>query len=881
MSSFDVGTAFVRVVPDARDFQRLLQVQVDRAVQNVSANVKVSPLVSTAGGAAVANGNAATKQAVNNLNQVEKASVGAASGLASVTTRNKVLQGSLIGLSRVTPVAVFGLGLYGSAAIGAGLAIKGAITSTADFEHQLNIFQGTTNATAADMKTVADEAKSLGADLSLPATSAGDAAVSMTELAKAGLSVQESIAGARGVLQLAAAANISVATSAEFVATELNAFGLAGTEATHIADLLAGASIAAQGSIEDFGAAFQQVSAVARQVNLSVEETTGALTELAKSGLRGADGGTSLRTTLLRLVPTTKQAIQYQNALGIEIDRTRAIGEQLPQILDQYKRALEALNPVQQQEVLTQIAGQDAVRALSILVRGGSEALKANTDAANQSGAASRLAEANARGLSGAFAGLQSNLDTLGITLGSFVSGPLTDVVKGFSEGVGFANDFADALANIKVPFGLGDDLKKLGRLVITAPVRPAQLAFDFLPRPGAKSAAQKAVEAAKKQNEDTVSELARQDIEFANNIRGEGNRAENDVKAAFEKALGIHDESGGSSFKSLTEKQAAAVRARVAALNKTKDEAFKGLVIPRSLQQNLVDAQLADSLQQELSADNKIVAFFEKRLKGINENTNKYLVVSGQLRDAQAQRDSVVDQIASDDAASAAKQKEAADKAIQAEKDRAAAQEQLRQTILDIQTQRIDNQIAAAAATKGIADDQKAFENKRKLLLTQRKHQEDLIKEAKGNRQKVADARKEIARLDGQLNQLARDLGNLGKDAKSQTDSGGSMIDIFREAVDQFNTFGSNIAGRNGILSGQDARGSLSAVILGKDANLTIQGAQLTQAEKQTQLLELIYGSLNPVSPQGRRINSAAALDRLQTDRAAQLAANYNYGSG
>ena len=170
------------------------------------------------------------------LVKVGSASKAAEKGLIGARTQSNLLQGSLIGLSRVTPVAVFGLGVYGTAAIAAGLAIKGAVGSAADFEQQLNTFQAVTQSTAEEMRQIAEAARRLGADVSLPAISAGDAAVAMTELAKAGLSVNDTLAASKGVLQLASAANIDVASAAQIAATQLNAFQLAGDQATRVAE---------------------------------------------------------------------------------------------------------------------------------------------------------------------------------------------------------------------------------------------------------------------------------------------------------------------------------------------------------------------------------------------------------------------------------------------------------------------------------------------------------------------------------------------------------------------------------------------------------------------------------------------------------------------
>src|SRR4029077_18885852 len=132
--------------------------------------------------------------------------------------------------------------------------------------------------------------------------SAGDAAQAMTELAKAGLSVQDSIAGARGVLELATAAQITTATAPNIAASAINAFGLRGDQAVHVADLLANAANEAQGGIADMGGALANVASVSRQVGISLDSTVALITLLARNGIQGAAAGTVLRVALLRLV---------------------------------------------------------------------------------------------------------------------------------------------------------------------------------------------------------------------------------------------------------------------------------------------------------------------------------------------------------------------------------------------------------------------------------------------------------------------------------------------------------------------------------------------------------------------------------------------------
>lgn len=328
-------------------------------------------------------------------------------------------------------------------------AFAKTIQTAANLQQSLNVFQSVAEATGDEMDAAAASARELGADLTLPATSANDAAQAMTELARAGLSVQDSLDGARGVLQLAAAANISVGDAATIVATELNAFELAGVQATRVADLLAGAAKSAQGEITDFALAFQQVATIANQVELPIETTTAILTQFAKAGLRGSDAGTSLRTMLLRLVPTTKSASEEMAKLGIELDEQVPIGAQFLDLVDQYTAALAKLGPVAQQESLTKIFGQDAIRGATIALTDGHQALVQIEKDITKPGIAAEQAAARMKGFSGSIEGLKSEIETFAGTLGSTLLPALTGVAQDLSIIVKTADEAVNAIKQL------------------------------------------------------------------------------------------------------------------------------------------------------------------------------------------------------------------------------------------------------------------------------------------------------------------------------------------------------------------------------------------------------------------------------------------------
>lgn len=321
--------------------------------------------------------------------------------------------------------------LVGAAAI---TVFARAVKQFADLERNLHVFEATTSATADQMEAVREQARALGADLTLPAVSAGDAAGAMVELAKAGLSVQDSIDGARGVLELATAAAIDNADAVRLVANVLNAFSLAGKEASTVADVLANAANAAQGSIADIGTAFQQAASAGHQVGLSFQDTATFLTILAKNGIRGSDAGTSLRTALIRLVNPSEKAKKAFQDLGIVLRDAR--GNIRPDVFLQIADATAKLGPAQRDATIALIGGQDAFRAVTIL---GRQTIKSFLDmraALREEGTAAELARARTEGLHGAMDGLQSVVETVGTDLARHVGPGLAGFVRTASSSI-------------------------------------------------------------------------------------------------------------------------------------------------------------------------------------------------------------------------------------------------------------------------------------------------------------------------------------------------------------------------------------------------------------------------------------------------------------
>ncbi len=238
-----------------------------------------------------------------------------------------------------------------------------AAKSFGEYERNLAVLETTTGATSAQMEKMRGTAKALGGDIRLPGTSAGDAAAAMLELAKGGLSVEESMSGARGVLELSAAAQIENAEAATIVADALNTFSLAGEDASRVSDLLAATANASTAEITDVANGFQQAGAVFASNGVPIEDLSAALGLMANAGIKGSDAGTSLKSMMMRLTAPTAQAGRAIEELGLQI--YDAQGNMLPfdNIVGQLEDRTKGLSQEQRNMAYETIFGSDAIRA--------------------------------------------------------------------------------------------------------------------------------------------------------------------------------------------------------------------------------------------------------------------------------------------------------------------------------------------------------------------------------------------------------------------------------------------------------------------------------------------------------------------------------------
>jgi TP901 family phage tail tape measure protein len=332
-------------------------------------------------------------------------------------------------MAAMTDVGQVGVAVGVAAAAGVGLAVSKFV----EFDKAMSQAQAGTMATGAALDSLRAAAIAQGAATQY---SASEAANAITEMGKAGVSTADILGGGlAGALALAASGQIAVGRAGEIAATAMNQFGLTGKELPHVADLMAAAAGKAQGGVEDIANAMKYVGPVAKNLNVSIEETTGVIAELASQGIIGEQAGTSLRGMLLSLTSPSKIAASTMSDLGINVYDTSGKFIGMSGVAGVLQARLGTLDDATRNEALGRIFGNEQITAATILYKGGSRAVEDWTAKVNDSGFAARQAAMLTDNLSGDMERLGGSIDTALIQTGSGANAVLRDMAQ-WAEGV-------------------------------------------------------------------------------------------------------------------------------------------------------------------------------------------------------------------------------------------------------------------------------------------------------------------------------------------------------------------------------------------------------------------------------------------------------------
>lgn len=332
--------------------------------------------------------------------------------------------------------------------IGLGAAV---IKTAADFEAAMGRVGISTGAAGEQMRELSTLARQIGKDTVFSASEAADA---MDMLAKAGVSTTDILNGAaRATVNLAAAAGTDLDPAASAITDSMAQFKIAVADLPMVVNQITGAVNESKLDFSDFALAIGQAGGVAGALGVSFEDFNAALAATSPLFSSGSDAGTSFKTFLQTMVPTTTKAATAMQEYGLAFFDAAGNMKPMAEIAEMLRTNLSGLSDSAKTEVLKDIFGTDAMRTAIGLMQQGSDGLEniarriAETDAAAQ--AAKRM-----EGFNGQLEQLGGAFEELAIAIGE--SGILkiaTDIVKAIGDIMTKISEFSPVALQIGLVF--------------------------------------------------------------------------------------------------------------------------------------------------------------------------------------------------------------------------------------------------------------------------------------------------------------------------------------------------------------------------------------------------------------------------------------------
>lgn len=319
-------------------------------------------------------------------------------------------------------------------ATGGGIVVFGKklIETTRNFEDGMARVQAVTNATQAEFQKMEQEALKWGSNTRYTAS---EAANSLENLTRNGLSATQSAAALGPTLQLAQANTIGLAEAADITTNVMNGFGLEVKDMGRVNDVLSSTAAHSATNISMLAEAEKNAAPFGHSLGQSIEEVNASLGVLADVGIKGSDAGTAIRMVLMGLAsPTAKQQKAFKQ-LGVDISESSLRSEGLTKTLEKLRDSgvMKAANSA---ELLGDIFGRRvAPQAMALL--NNIDGLKTKLDILNNSqGTTERMFKQSYSELSNSLYGVQSAWENLQITLGKTTDNPLVTFTESIRKGI-------------------------------------------------------------------------------------------------------------------------------------------------------------------------------------------------------------------------------------------------------------------------------------------------------------------------------------------------------------------------------------------------------------------------------------------------------------
>ena len=296
---------------------------------------------------------------------------------AEITAKDTGFRRSMAGIKRLSKQTEAGFKRLGASAKRMGIVLGAmgtiALVSFGKFELAMARVGALSQATGNELEILTEKARMLGKSTVFAATEAADA---MSAFALAGFSVQEMLAAVGPTLDLAAAAQLSMAESAEIAAGIMRSMAIPVEGLTRVMDVIAKTFTTSMTTAQTLGQTMRMLGPIAQTSGQSLESVMATVGILGNNMIRGSMAGVQLKNVLIRLQAQPNEVAKALKKLNIEVARSDGSMRGLSHIIDDLNASMEHMGTVARSKFVALIGGMRSVAGLTILMREGGDAIR-------------------------------------------------------------------------------------------------------------------------------------------------------------------------------------------------------------------------------------------------------------------------------------------------------------------------------------------------------------------------------------------------------------------------------------------------------------------------------------------------------------------------
>lgn len=318
---------------------------------------------------------------------------------------------------------------------GVSLGAKDTIDTYKSFQQGMANVKAISNATEEDFNNLTACAKEMGETTMFSASQAAEA---MENLAMAGWKAKDIIAGMPGLLSLAAAGSVDLATASDVVSSALAQYNMSADKAGKVADILAATATNSKTDVQGLGESLKYAGTMAGSLGYSLEDTTIALGLMGNAGVDASSAGSSVRMMFARMSKQEGLTAEESNAVAeamkkVNVSLTDSNGKMKPmlEVLKDLRKGFKGMDEAEKAATASNLAGTYSMTGLLAIVNASDEKFEELTKAIYESeGAASRMADVKMDTLQGSMYYLQSAAEGVKIAIGE----KLEPYLRGFID---------------------------------------------------------------------------------------------------------------------------------------------------------------------------------------------------------------------------------------------------------------------------------------------------------------------------------------------------------------------------------------------------------------------------------------------------------------